>query len=348
MAARFFSFPNPVNDVAARTVASGVIAMSVAALVFRLPWLTIPLAYGFVARVLAGPRISPLGRIATTLVAPRLPAWRHEVPGPPKRFAQGMGALFTLAALSLWLASEDTACYVLLALLLVPAGLEAILGSCVGCRIFARLHPHRPRAHIGVSRMRGSLRTAGRRPPGLPERRRRERGQDPERRLAAATRGCCCVALLDASHPGPVAGVTAAASGYAAAVGRGTHGIVVVGLAVLAGQLTIGWQNDATDAPRDLAVGRDDKPIATGAVRRSVVARAAVVTAVATVPLSLASGWRAGTVHLVAVASAATYNAEPQVRSALRSCRTWSRSDSCSAVRHARCKGLRRCRRGGW
>jgi len=139
MASRFFSFPNPVNDVAARTVAAGVIVMSVVALVFELPWMTIPLAYGFVARVLAGPKISPLGRIATELVAPRLAARARFVPGPPKRFAQGIGALFTLTALALWLAGEAAACYVFLALLLVPATLEAAFGLCVGCQIFGLL-----------------------------------------------------------------------------------------------------------------------------------------------------------------------------------------------------------------
>ena len=54
MAGTFFSFPNPVNDVAARTVALGVVTMSAVALGFGLPWMTIPLAYGFVARVLTG------------------------------------------------------------------------------------------------------------------------------------------------------------------------------------------------------------------------------------------------------------------------------------------------------
>ena len=139
MASSFFSFPNPVNDVAARTVALGVVIMSALALGFGLPWMTIPLAYGFVARVLTGPRMSPLGRFATSVVAPRLPNHRRLVPGPPKRFAQAVGALFTLGALSLYLARETTGCYVLLGMLLVPASLEAFLGYCVGCRLFGLL-----------------------------------------------------------------------------------------------------------------------------------------------------------------------------------------------------------------
>ena len=94
---RLFRFPNPVNEVAARTVAAGVVVQCVAVLVLTAVgghnwfWLTVPLAYGFLARVAAGPTLSPLGRLATQVVAPRL---GHEkpVPGPPKRFAQAMGA----------------------------------------------------------------------------------------------------------------------------------------------------------------------------------------------------------------------------------------------------------------
>ncbi len=137
MARSLFTFPNPVNDVAARTVATGVVVMAVVAVAARLPWLTVPLAYGFVARVLSGPRLSPLGQLATRLVAPRLARHVKLVPGPPKRFAQAIGAAFTLGALALWLAGHATGAYVLLAVLAVPAFLEAALGYCVGCQVFA-------------------------------------------------------------------------------------------------------------------------------------------------------------------------------------------------------------------
>jgi hypothetical protein len=133
---RMFSFPNPVNDVAARTVAAGVVLMALAAIVLGQPWLTIPLAYGFVARVATGPRLSPLGLLATRVVAPRLRRWEKLVPGPPKRFAQSIGAAFTLSALGLWLAGATTAADIVLALLVVPATLEAALGYCVGCKLF--------------------------------------------------------------------------------------------------------------------------------------------------------------------------------------------------------------------
>ncbi len=136
LVARLFSVPNPVNEKAARTVAAGVAALVVATLLSRALWLTIPLAYGFVARVASGPRFSPLGQLASRVVAPRLGAPRL-VPGPPKRFAQSMGALFSLAALGCWLAGERTAAFAVLAVLLLPALAEAVLAYCVGCEIFA-------------------------------------------------------------------------------------------------------------------------------------------------------------------------------------------------------------------
>jgi len=139
MADRLLAFPNPVNDVAARTVAAGVVVMAVAAIVLGQPWLTVPLAYGFVARVLSGPRFSPLGLLATRVVAPALPERTKLVPGPPKRFAQGIGAVFTLAALLLWLSGLTAGADVVLGILVVPATLEAAFGFCVGCKMFAGL-----------------------------------------------------------------------------------------------------------------------------------------------------------------------------------------------------------------
>jgi Domain of unknown function (DUF4395) len=135
------SFPNPVNEKAARVVAAGVLAMAVVTLATAWYWLLIPLAYGFVARVLTGPKLSPLGRLATRVIAPRLGP-EKPVPGPPKRFAQGIGAALTLAAAALALSHPSQVSVpadVLLALLVVAAGLESIAGYCIGCRLFAGL-----------------------------------------------------------------------------------------------------------------------------------------------------------------------------------------------------------------
>ena len=83
-----FRFPNPVNDLAARTVAAGVILIALAALLLDAQWLLIPLAYGFLARVLTGPTLSPLGQLAVRVVAPRLGPPR-DVPGRPSASRRG-------------------------------------------------------------------------------------------------------------------------------------------------------------------------------------------------------------------------------------------------------------------
>src|SRR5919199_5887251 len=87
---RLFSCPNPVNEVSARLVAGGVVLMGLATIVFNLKWLTIVLAYGFIARVLTGPSLSPLGQLVTRVLTPSLPFAPKEVAGPPKRFAQAV------------------------------------------------------------------------------------------------------------------------------------------------------------------------------------------------------------------------------------------------------------------
>lgn len=113
--------------------------------------------------------------------------------------------------------------------------------------------------------------------------------------------------LLRASHLQPTLAVTAITTALAVSAGRGA-GAVWVALAVLAGQLSVGWSNDHLDRHRDVAAGRTDKPIPAGQVPAERVGRAAVLALAACVPLSLLSGWRAGLVHLGAVGAAWSYN----------------------------------------
>lgn len=134
-----FSFPNPVNEVAARAVATGVVILAVTFVATGWGWLLIPLTYGFIARVAAGPTFSPLGRIATQLVAPRLEQHKKLTAGPPKRFAQAIGVAFTVTASVLWLADLGVAARVVIGMLAVAATLEAALGFCLGCKAFSGL-----------------------------------------------------------------------------------------------------------------------------------------------------------------------------------------------------------------
>lgn len=132
-----FSFPNPVNETSARLVAGAVAVLTVLTIAFQQGWLIPVLAYGFLARVLAGPKLSPLGLVATKVVTPRLAVAHRYSPGPAKRFAQAIGALFTVTATLLYYAAgEHTAAFALLGVLAVFASLEAAAGFCMGCQAF--------------------------------------------------------------------------------------------------------------------------------------------------------------------------------------------------------------------
>jgi 4-hydroxybenzoate polyprenyltransferase len=113
------------------------------------------------------------------------------------------------------------------------------------------------------------------------------------------------IGLVRACHWQPTLAVTAIATSLALSIGRDT-GALVVAAAVVAGQFSVGWSNDYIDRHRD--ADRDDKPIATGDVGATTVRRAALIALLVCIPLSLASGWRAGLVHLVAVGAAWAYN----------------------------------------
>lgn len=115
--------------------------------------------------------------------------------------------------------------------------------------------------------------------------------------------------LLLGCHPLPCLAVVAFATAYAAAIAAGPGRPAGIALAILAGQLVVGWSNDAIDAPRDLAAGRSDKPVSAGLVAGRTLAVAAGLAAIACVVLSLRLGVLAGVLHLLTVISAVAYNA---------------------------------------
>jgi len=136
---RLLSFPNPVNETSARLVAAGVVVQAVAFLMWGQWWILVPLAYGFIARVLTGPTLSPLGQLVTRVITPRLRIEHRFVPGPPKRFAQGIGVGFSAGALIAWGFGAHAVSYVLIVGLAMAATLESAFAVCLGCIVFNRL-----------------------------------------------------------------------------------------------------------------------------------------------------------------------------------------------------------------
>ncbi|HKT44497.1 MAG TPA: DUF4395 domain-containing protein [Gaiellaceae bacterium] len=126
-----------MNETSARLVAAGVAVLAVVAIAFQQGWLLPVLAYGFVARALTGPTLSPLGLVATHVLTPRVHVVHRFSPGPAKRFAQSIGAVFTTAASLVWyVAGQHTAALVLAGVIALFASLESGLGLCVGCKTF--------------------------------------------------------------------------------------------------------------------------------------------------------------------------------------------------------------------
>lgn len=115
-------------------------------------------------------------------------------------------------------------------------------------------------------------------------------------------------ALIIASHPGPSLAITGMATLLAAQAAPHGVGPVLVAPAMLAGQFSVGWSNDACDARRDAAAGRADKPIATGAISVRAVWIAAFAGVVAALAMSLAIGVATLIINAIIIGAAWAYN----------------------------------------
>ena len=135
-----FEFPNPVNEYAARLVASMVVVLTLAFQITGNEFVLVFIAYGFIARTATGPTLSPVGLIATKGLVPLLGNPTKLVPGPPKRFAQLIGLLLTSSALISYFAFDSiTVTRYLIGTVGFFASLEGFLGFCAGCYVFGWL-----------------------------------------------------------------------------------------------------------------------------------------------------------------------------------------------------------------
>jgi hypothetical protein len=135
-----FRYPHPTNEVVSRLVAAQVAVLAIGILAFDWPTLVLLLAYGFAARLLAGPRWSPMAQLAQRVLMPALGNPRRPTAGPPKRFAQGIGLLVCSGAAVAWLIlGRADLGRAILGVLVVFAALEALVGFCAGCLVFRLL-----------------------------------------------------------------------------------------------------------------------------------------------------------------------------------------------------------------
>lgn len=130
-------FPRVVDDVTVRLIAAVVLVLAIVAFALHQWWIYPLLATDFTLRTAFGPRASPLARGVQRLIRPRVKAIKRPTAGPPKRFAAGIGAALTAVASVLWLLGIAPQVVMTIAVVMIvfPA-LEAILGICVGCRLF--------------------------------------------------------------------------------------------------------------------------------------------------------------------------------------------------------------------
>jgi 4-hydroxybenzoate polyprenyltransferase len=115
-------------------------------------------------------------------------------------------------------------------------------------------------------------------------------------------------ALLVASHPGPSLAITAMVTVLAAEAAPHGIGPVLTAPAMLAGQLSVGWSNDACDAALDKAAGRTDKPVARGEVTVRALWIAAVVSVLAALAMSAAISLVTLGINALLIGAAWAYN----------------------------------------
>ena len=134
-----FSFPNPVNEFSARFVAGMVSILTVATILTENEFVAGFLLYGFLARVATGPTLSPMGLLATRVIVPALGNPTKLVAGPPKRFAQTVGLAFSTTAFVMLILDFILIFQITLAILVIFALLESVVGFCAGCFVFKYL-----------------------------------------------------------------------------------------------------------------------------------------------------------------------------------------------------------------
>jgi len=116
------------------------------------------------------------------------------------------------------------------------------------------------------------------------------------------------VALARSTHPGPALAVSLVTVVLAIGAGLDPWRVTLLGVAMLAGQASVGLSNDWIDADRDRAVGRTDKPVALGIVSKRAARAAAFGAAAAAIVLTVPLGPAAVLVHVVFIVSAWAYN----------------------------------------
>jgi len=134
-----FSFPESINEYAARMVAGFIFIFALTYLYTHNIYVLAFMIYGFFARVMAGPSLSLIALLVTKIIIPKMGNPYAECPGPPKRFAQLIGLIFTTTAFYFIISGHLITADLLIGILAVFAALESIMGFCAGCWFFKQM-----------------------------------------------------------------------------------------------------------------------------------------------------------------------------------------------------------------
>ena len=133
------NFPEMVNENAARIVAFFVVVLSIISILTESSIPALVLLYGFFARVMYGPKFEPIALLSLHVIIPYLKLPVKLVFGPPKRFAQLIGLIFSITGLTFFYFEELFLFILTFGILSLFAFLECALGFCAGCFIFQYL-----------------------------------------------------------------------------------------------------------------------------------------------------------------------------------------------------------------
>ena len=133
-----FWFPDSVNGKVVRctgtlTCGTALVCVIATYLASWGPYISYYLVLDFVLRILAGSKLSPLGRLATLLTIFMEPDKRA---GRPKQFASMCGLMFSLLGAAFYAAGIDIAGSVFIAGLAGASGMEGFADYCLGCVFF--------------------------------------------------------------------------------------------------------------------------------------------------------------------------------------------------------------------
>lgn len=132
-------YPDVVNENVTRIVASTVVFLGVFAILFPNLYVLAFLVLGFTLRLSYGPKFEPFAFFTSRYLVPWLGISFVATAGPPKRFAQLIGFIFSTAAIVFFILDHTLAFQITLATLVFFASLESFLGWCAGCFAFGLL-----------------------------------------------------------------------------------------------------------------------------------------------------------------------------------------------------------------